>query len=376
MLSYILLTYLLCCIGWILYKFLIRKKLSSKSQRFALLSILLFSFAIPLFFVQNASPIALVSNDHSTPDTYILEESIFVDFCPIGEVLEACYQQAITSDEFCECDNISKDNLLVYQDQAFYNFLSWQESAFWKIMAGGAVVLFLLIVLNIGYLINLIRSSRVEKRNIEGKAFNILYPNKELSVASFKLLKPYIIWQKEMDGLSESETDAILSHEITHITQGDTWVKLMVSLMQILWFINPFYYFIKKELNHLSEYIADEVAVTKMGNAKEYASLLLKMKTNQKLAMAHAFSEKSILKDRIKHILAKQKKGNPMVNLLGISLIALLFCGISQTAYPLLDQQIDKLKIYQTLGEESVKTGRTTFCKKCMQKELEEACFE
>ncbi len=350
--------------------------MSSKSQRFALLSILLFSFAIPLFFVQNASPIALVSNDHSTPDTYILEESIFVDFCPIGEVLEACYQQAITSDEFCECDNISKDNLLVYQDQAFYNFLSWQESAFWKIMAGGAVVLFLLIVLNIGYLINLIRSSRVEKRNIEGKAFNILYPNKELSVASFKLLKPYIIWQKEMDGLSESETDAILSHEITHITQGDTWVKLMVSLMQILWFINPFYYFIKKELNHLSEYIADEVAVTKMGNAKEYASLLLKMKTNQKLAMAHAFSEKSILKDRIKHILAKQKKGNPMVNLLGISLIALLFCGISQTAYPLLDQQIDKLKIYQTLGEESVKTGRTTFCKKCMQKELEEACFE
>ncbi len=381
MLTYIILTYILCILGGGLYYLLLRERVSSSNQKTALLSVLGLSLLIPLFFVQSTAfvPKPAIEKHIETvkKDVYILEESVFLDFCPTGEVLEACYQQAITSEDFCNCEDIEKENLLYYQESSIYNFLTWQETAFWKILGFAAVLTLLFLLGNLVFLLWLIAKSQKEERTIEGTQVIILHTHRPFSVASFRLIKRYIIWQEEMEHLSEKEQNAIIWHELAHIHQFDTWVKILVNLLQVLWFANPLYYLLRNDLDRLNEYIADEFAVQKWGNARSYAQLLFKMKTGKQVAVAQHFKRGSLLKERIKHILESNSKRNyRILNFINIVLIGLCFSLTSQYAHPIVDQQIDKLKVYQTLSKHNTETGKTTFCKVCMQKELEEACQE
>ncbi len=384
MLSYIILTYILCILGGLFYWFILRRKLSTGDQKSVLLSLVVFSLVVPLFFIQSTIITPALLQDgkpivqNTNKDFYILEESVFIDFCPVGEVLETCYQQAITSEDFCHCENIQKENLLYYQEKPFYNFLTWQETAFWKILAFAGFVILLTLFCNVLYLNWLIFKSKKEKRVLDGKPYTILHPPKSLSVASFRLIDSYIIWQDEMDYLEEEEQDGILFHEISHIRQFDTWIKITLNVLNMLWVVNPVFYLMKKEIDRLNEYIADEFAVEKVGDAKNYASLLFKMKTAQQLSLTQGFKKQSsFFKQRIKHILAdKQESNRYSINVVNIGIIICCFVVTSQKTYPIIDQQIDKLKIYQTLSEHNIETGQTTFCKLCLQEELEDACRE
>jgi len=381
MLSYIILTYILSIGGGLAYWLFLRRKISSSNQKSSLLSIVLLSLIVPLFFIQSTAITPKLLQEEKSivqKDFYILEESVFIDFCPVGEVLETCYQQAITSDDFCHCENIQKENLLYYQEKPFYNFLTWQETAFWKILAFAGLGIFLTLLANVLYLNRLILKSRKEKRILSGQSYTILYPSKPLSVASFRLLDSYIIWQDEMDFLTKEEQDAILFHEISHIKQFYTWIKIVLNVLNMLWIVNPVYYLIKEDIDRLNEHIADEFAVKKVGNAKAYASLLFKMKTAQQASLTQGFkNHSSFFKERIKHILSdKPQKDRLLLNIVNIAFIILCFVITSQKTYPLIDKQIDKLKIYQKLSKHNIETGKTTFCKLCLQEELEEACRE
>jgi len=370
MLSYIILTYILCLIGGILYWAFVRERLSSSNQKTVLLSVLGLSIIVPLFFMQSTA--FFVSPEKPKDEhVYILEESVFIDFCPAGEVLEACYQQATTSEQFCQCDDIVKENILLYEESSFYNFLSWQQTAFWKILLVAASFIFVFVLGSILYLLSLIRSSRKESYDIDGKRFTILYPNRPLSVGSFQLWNRYIIWQEEMFALTQEEKEAILWHEISHIDQKDTWIKVGINLLQVLWFLHPMYYLLRQDLERLSEYIADEWAVEKVGDARQYASLLLKMKTQQQApAYVQSFNNGQLFKQRIKHILSNPKTHNRSLNILNFIFLTTSFAFISSYTLPIIDTQIGKLQVYQTLSEHNHESGRTTFCKKCLQEEL------
>lgn len=384
MLTYIILTYLLCLIGGAFYWMVLRNRLSSINQKTAVLSVLFLSLIVPLFFVQTQSLPNLqlsAAQEKHEKEVYILEESVYIDFCPVGEVLETCYQQAVTSNDFCNCEEIAKENLLVYQESSFYNFLSWQETAFWKILFYVGLAIGLFVLINVLYLQYLIFKSKKETRYFDGKKYTILHPHRDLSVASFRLINRYIIWQDEMDGLSKDEQNAILWHETAHIHHFDTWIKIFVNLLQVLWLINPAYYFLRKDLDRLSEYIADEWAVNKTGNARQYANLLFKIKSIEQLHLAQRFNKSSLLKQRIQHILNElPQRSNTrtysLAGLINVLLIAVCFSLMTQQVSPRIDSQIDKLKIYQTLSKHNGETGRTTFCKVCMEEELKEACLE
>ena len=370
MLSYLILTYILCLIGGVLYWGLVRERMSSYNQKTVLLSVFGLSLLMPLFFIQSTA-FFLSPQKAQEEAIYILEESVFIDFCPVGEVLEACYQQAVTSEQFCACDEIEKDNILMYQSSSFYDFLVWQQTAFWKILVAAAVLIFMVILANIVYLLFLIRNSRQESDELNGRKFTILYPNRPLSVGSFQLWNRYIIWQKELYDLEKEEKEAILWHELSHIYQKDTWIKILVNLFQAIWFLHPMYYLLRQDLERLSEYIADEWAVFQLGDARQYAALLLKMKTQQQSTdYIQPFNNGQLFKQRIKHILSNPKSYRPSLNILNITFLATAFALISYYSLPVIDNQINKLQVYQTLSAHNHESGRTTFCKKCLQEEL------
>jgi len=368
----------------------------------ALLSILGMSILtpiVPLFYGASALPTfaeqektiqtdskSLKSVDAS--EIYFIEQSVLVDFCPTGELLETCYQEAITVEQFCNCDHIEKENLLYYEANTLYTFLSWQELTFWKILAWAGIGILAFLLINVFYLFYLVKRSQKETIVIDSQTFTLLFPYKPLSVASFRLFGRYIIWQEEMGELSETELKAVYRHEIAHIRHMDTWIKIFINLMQVLWFAHPMFYWVRSEMERLNEYLADESAVQFWGNPKAYAQMLLKMKVgNRQPAMTQGLKKANkLFKQRIQHILDLDRENQKSIHFhsifskllqsLNILLITATFTMVCNYSFPVIDKQIDKLKIYQTLGAHNQEDGRNTFCRVCLQKELEAACRE
>lgn len=384
--SYIILTYILLTLGLGFYWIFVRNRFSSSRQRLVLLSILGLSSLLPLLVCmkESTSTPMVVAYEHEahSPETYFIEQNVLIDFCPTGQLLEACYQEAITVEQFCNCEEVEKANLLYYESSTWYDWLSWQEWTVAKVLFFVGLGVFLFLFANILYLLSLVSRSRKEPIVIDGQGFILLHPEKPLSVASFRLWNRYIIWQNEMGELSEVEREAIYRHEIAHINQLDTWVKISINLLQILWILHPGFYLVRQEIERLHEYFADERALLYWGDPKAYASMLLKMKTiGKSLAVAqHLKKNNSLFKQRIKHILSisSQKKtisrNSSWIYTAAFMVLTLMLSGVSTYSFPMIDKEVDKLKIYQTLSSHNQESGRTTFCRVCMQKELEEAC--
>ena len=66
----------------------------------------------------------------------------------------------------------------------------------------------------------------------------------------------------------------ILKHEMVHIEQKHSWDKIFVEIITSLFWFNPFFYLIKKEINLIHEYLADKKAL-KNSDTKAFAQMLL-----------------------------------------------------------------------------------------------------
>jgi len=66
----------------------------------------------------------------------------------------------------------------------------------------------------------------------------------------------------------------ILKHEMVHIEQKHSWDNIFTEIATSLFWFNPFFYFIKKEINLIHEYLADKKAVQN-SDTKAFAQMLL-----------------------------------------------------------------------------------------------------
>src|SRR6185369_14934409 len=71
----------------------------------------------------------------------------------------------------------------------------------------------------------------------------------------------------------------IFRHELTHIEQGHTYDKLVCQVLTCIFWFNPFYWIIQKELNIVHEFLADEQAVTNR-DTETFAMMLLQPHNN------------------------------------------------------------------------------------------------
>jgi hypothetical protein len=73
----------------------------------------------------------------------------------------------------------------------------------------------------------------------------------------------------------EDETGRqILRHELTHIEQLHTYDKLLIAMLSALFWMNPFLWIIRRELEVIHEFIADEKAIDE-ADASALATMLL-----------------------------------------------------------------------------------------------------
>lgn len=74
------------------------------------------------------------------------------------------------------------------------------------------------------------------------------------------LLRPVILLPPEAAALPRQELEHILIHELTHLSNGDLWVKLLVRLLGCLMWWNPGVYLLRKDLDETLEYQCDLTA--------------------------------------------------------------------------------------------------------------------
>jgi beta-lactamase regulating signal transducer with metallopeptidase domain len=84
----------------------------------------------------------------------------------------------------------------------------------------------------------------------------------------------YIFINKTSFNAKEIEEE-LFTHELTHVTQRHTIDVLLIEALQILFWINPLFFLLKKavQLNH--EFLADDSVIASHNNISEYQYLLL-----------------------------------------------------------------------------------------------------
>ncbi|MCW4452364.1 hypothetical protein OK344_09090 [Kaistella sp. BT6-1-3] len=66
----------------------------------------------------------------------------------------------------------------------------------------------------------------------------------------------------------------ILKHEMVHIEQKHSWDKIFIEILTSIFWFNPFFYLIKKEISLIHEYLADKKAI-KTSDTRAFAQMLL-----------------------------------------------------------------------------------------------------
>jgi len=109
---------------------------------------------------------------------------------------------------------------------------------------------------------------KFKKENFDG----ITFYQTNLEEAPFSFFKN-LFWKDSI--LMQSDLGRqILKHEMVHIEQKHSLDKIFLELATSLFWFNPFFYLIKKEIHLIHEYLADKKAL-KNSDTKAFAQMLL-----------------------------------------------------------------------------------------------------
>jgi len=89
---------------------------------------------------------------------------------------------------------------------------------------------------------------------------------------SFGLFRPTIVLP--VDLTEETALRWVLSHELAHLERRDAWTCLLFALGQVVYFLLPWFWWLRRQVRLCQEYVADAVAAS-AGQPEDYAQLLL-----------------------------------------------------------------------------------------------------
>ncbi|PQJ77415.1 hypothetical protein BTO16_16440 [Polaribacter glomeratus] len=206
------------------YHFILEKEKMHTFNRFYLLGSILFSFLAPLYIIYND--------------------------------VAAVIAEPITGQGFYSFENTIIEESINYT-KLFVGFYLFVSSIF--LMRFGR---------NLFMIINKI-----------GKNTKVKYQKALLVLVDDKVL-PHTFWNYIFINKNDYENQKIeqelFTHELTHVTQKHTLDVLILEVIQILFWINPFFILLKKavQLNH--EFIADETVIHQHKNTFQYQHILVK----------------------------------------------------------------------------------------------------
>ncbi|MGN8059147.1 M56 family metallopeptidase [Pedobacter sp. 22163] len=93
-----------------------------------------------------------------------------------------------------------------------------------------------------------------------------------------------------LTGLSNTEVEAILSHELAHIKRKDYLVNLLQSFIEIVFFFNPAVLWVSQLIKTEREHCCDDLAITCVSDRKNYVQALIFCQEFKQRAPAYAMA--------------------------------------------------------------------------------------
>ena len=168
------------------------------------------------------------------------------------------------------------------------------------------IYLFYLLILSFFLLRVFISISKIKsiiKRNPVEQLGKIKFINTDEPGTPFSFFR-WLFWNRKIE-LHSEKGEQIFRHELFHIQQKHSWDIILMEIVSTIFWINPFFHLVKKELKAIHEFLADEFAIKENRNW-QYAELLLMQVLNTNNQLVNPFLHNQI-KRRIAMITTSQK---------------------------------------------------------------------
>lgn len=139
-----------------------------------------------------------------------------------------------------------------------------------------------------------------------------------------------------LTGLSPSQLEAILAHELAHVRRHDYLVNLLQSLIETLLFYHPAVWWLGARIREEREHCCDDLAVSVCADTRSYAAALLSMEHLRGVPEAALALKRGSLLARVERLLAPHATEQELLPRwtagLWAAAIALLFASTSDFA--------------------------------------------
>jgi TonB family protein len=199
---------------------------------------------------------------------------------------------------------------------------SWEIAAI--IYITGVAIFFIRFMVQMIQLIFLIKKNGIKKIN----GYKIVFTDGKFAPFSF-----FNIIFLNNSFIYNSETEQILAHEKVHIDKKHTYDIILMELITIVQWFNPFIWFYRRSLRDVHEYQADEGVVNRGYDKIDYQRLILKQISSTELFQPANNFNFSTIKRRIVMITKSRTKKIAIAKLLlvlPISLIMILAFSCSK----------------------------------------------
>ena len=171
------------------------------------------------------------------------------------------------------------------------------------------------LIVSLGFVLKLAYSiygmARIAKSAKRRKQNGIIYVELSSSLSAFSFFNFLFI-----NPVIEKK-DAILKHEMVHISQRHSLDILLFEIVQICNWFNPITWLMKKDIKLQHEYIADEITTNSSIQKHEYALFLIQNSFGHMPSqLSNQFFNQSILKMRINMLNKRKSAGKARLRLL------------------------------------------------------------
>ena len=303
---------------YLCYRMLLSKETFHRFNRILLLSIIMLSFLLPFIEVTMQK---------------MPEMTVF--FLLLEEAMETYETQH--ADVLAETPNRFPWNTLIF-----------------SVYVSGTLFFLLRHAWSIGRMLCLLRTCRKEERE-DGITLYI----HQAKVAPFSWMKLMAISEEDL----EKHSEAILAHERAHIRNHHSWDLLLAQACVFLQWFNPAAWLLKKELQTIHEYEADEYVIRNGMDASTYLLSIIEKTVGTRLfTIANNFNQ-SLLAKRV--TMLNKGKSRPWARLkylyvLPISALAIVAFARSEVSNPFMpsNNQLQYLNEMIVTGYVPQKTGQ------------------
>ncbi len=143
----------------------------------------------------------------------------------------------------------------------------------------------------------------------------------------FSFLK-YIFWNQSIPADSPPGSQ-ILKHEIVHVQQKHTYDKIFLQLVHIIFWINPVFWLIRREVAMIHEFIADKEAIENNDTSAFAAMILQAAYPGHQFSVGNYFFH-SPVKRRLKMLIqSSNPRHSYITRLLALPLLVVIVAGFT-----------------------------------------------